>query len=867
MWNYSGDRAWLILIRTFARKVFLFAVIAMGFIASPLHGQPAKPGVETGPAPAWVEDVAVETTVFDQQAYGQKIILFERQVNRGTHQTFVRVVKEITSETGVQNGANLTFSFDPSFEKLMVHSVLVHREGHGLERLDAGKFKFIQQETDLDRQIYNGQLSAVLFLEDVRVGDRVEYAYTVSGENPVWQGFYADLFLVKWPSPVQHLRQRVLWPADHELHFKSFGTDSEPRMRAVDGLKEYVWDFKNVSAVAMEDQVPSSFPAYPWVQLSSYQDWAEVADWATGLYTNTNLDENLLKARAAELKKDGTGDEQIIQAALDFVQHDIRYLGIEFGPSSYHPADPTTVLQRRFGDCKDKSFLLCTLLRHLGYEATPALVATSFRQALSELLPAANDFNHVIVRVIANGKTFWVDPTAGYQRGPVNERFLPSYGYGLLLQPGETALTPIPTSNAGNPETFTTEVFNVGGQKAATRLKVFSTYRGYDAEWMRAIRSASGQNTFAKSYLNDYAQRYSGIAADGEPDVQDAANRDAVDISHQYIITNFWTLADDKLRYTCQFYPLGIHGWLLKPTTVNRSMPMEISYPRRRVVHTEINLPREFALSNYTNVITGPAAELHIKRTCLRQSVWLDYEYCSLTNFIPVALVSAHLKSLEQMENALGYSLTWQNSDAVVVAKLNWPIFLFAVFYAASCIALLLFICRWQIRLMAQKPAVETQFQDRNLVGLGGWLILVGLNLVIAPVRVVTAIVQCSKAFSPYTWQALTIPGSVSYQPGWAPVLCFELLGQITVLTLAIFGLVLFFKKSRLFPRCFIAMLLANAIFVVVDLILVKSFLKTAGATTGSATQDRALMQVVIGCCIWIPYMLNSRRVKVTFKK
>src|SRR2546427_7743878 len=100
-------------------------------------------------------------------------------------------------------------------------------------------------------------------------------------------------------------------------------------------------------------------------------------------------------------------------------------------------------------------------------------------------------------------------------------------------------------------------------------------------------------------------------------DVEDSPNSDTLTVSHTYSITNFWALSADKQLYNCQFYPLAIHTWIAKPTTAIRSMPMELSFPRRRSVQTRIELPREFELSNFTNTIAGVAAELRIERAFL----------------------------------------------------------------------------------------------------------------------------------------------------------------------------------------------------------------------------------------------------------
>ena len=845
--------------------IFAIAVLFLG--SGAVFGQLENSTVHTGAPPAWVEIIEPDSTAAahsNQEAGGQVFNLIDTQVNVGNEETYSHIVKEITTEAGVQNGANLEFSWDPSFQELVIHRIIIQRGTERIDRLDPSRFKIIQQETDLNRQIYNGALSAVLFLEDVRAGDRVEYDYTLRGRNPSLNGKYSDTLLMGWPMPVLRQRFRMLWPEGRRLNFALHGANFRPVVRHHDGLNEYIWDAHQEPAMVVEDQIPSWFAPYPWLQLSEFTNWSDVAAWATGLFVTTNLDAPALQREISNLKQPGLTAEQTVQQALEFVQNNVRYLGIEFGPNSYRPTDPAMVLQHRFGDCKDKAFLLCTLLRGLGYDASPVLVATGFRQTLPDLLPAPHDFDHVIVCVVAGGDTYWLDPTRSYQHGPITQRHRPSYSFGLLVKGGVTNLIPIPASDAGAASTVTREVFRVGGQKAPTELNVASTFNGFDAEWMRAVLDAQGRERVAKSYLNDYAQRYPGATPTTPMAVEDSPDSDTLTIIHNYTITNFWVLSADKQRYECQFYPLGIHSWIAKPTTTIRSMPMELSFPRLRLVETRIELPRPFKLSNFTNTIEGPAAKLHVERTYQGQTVWLRYEYRALTNFVPVSLVAEHLASLDRMESALGYSLKWQNMDSVgTTSQFNWPIFLLAMIYAMAFAGGAGILCYRQSKKSKEPTTGPPPLLDQNLNGLGGWLILPCLGLIAGPIRLVITMGKSIGTFSLWKWHALTTSGGVSYNPLWGPLLTFELLGQISILILDFFVLVLFFQKHRLFPRWFIALLVLNAAFVLGD--MVGAHFLGVSSPTSAARHLQNIMSAVIGCGIWIPYMCVSQRVKATF--
>lgn len=103
---------------------------------------------------------------------------------------------------------------------------------------------------------------------------------------------------------------------------------------------------------------------------------------------------------------------QRMLAALRFVQGQIRYLGVEIGAGSHAPSAPAVVLQRRFGDCKDKSLLAVTMLRSLGIDAEPALVNTNARRGIAGWLATPSAFDHVIARAHVKGATIGSIPHA-----------------------------------------------------------------------------------------------------------------------------------------------------------------------------------------------------------------------------------------------------------------------------------------------------------------------------------------------------------------------------------------------------------------------------------------------------------------------
>src|SRR5207249_13251 len=133
---------------------------------------------------------------------GEVYLLVDRQENLERSAFYYHEVRKITSEHGVQDGASISVSFNPSFEKLIFHSIQLIRDGVASNRLDASRIQVLPRETDPERSIYDVSRSAQMVLEDVRIGDVIECAYTTEGANPLKRGNYSAVYSMQWSVPI-----------------------------------------------------------------------------------------------------------------------------------------------------------------------------------------------------------------------------------------------------------------------------------------------------------------------------------------------------------------------------------------------------------------------------------------------------------------------------------------------------------------------------------------------------------------------------------------------------------------------------------------------------------------------------------------
>lgn len=811
------------------------------------------PIVHIAPKPTWIstckpyDKKPSERSIADG-AYDE---LVEEQINIEQKATYNHFITQIVSESGVQNNSEVSASFNPAYERLDFHEIIVWRNGKPQSRLNQAAFKVLAQEDEFEKFIYNGTYSAKLILWDIRKGDKIEYSYTITGRNPIFGDKFCRTVYLQGSGLIAHMYTTLLFSANRQVNIKSFNQLSPPKITTIGGLKRYEWEDYQMPGVISYKNQPSWLNLYSQVQVSDYATWAEVANWGARINpVQTRFTGDLAETIARLKSEAGIDKQKYFRAAVCLVQNEVRYMGIETGPYSNKANDPDKVFKNRYGDCKDKSLLLASILKADAIDANIAFVSTEIGSKLMDFLPSEALFNHAVVVAVMNGKPVWVDATMDMQGGKGTDIYFPSYGYGLILKQSTTGLAKILPSPAGkiNYE----ERYTATEETAPVYLKSTTTYTLNEADDMRSYYASKSKAEIEKANLDYYSKKYNKIEATDTLIIKDNREKNIMVVTENYkISSNFFKLDSINGKYNTDFYASFISRQLPE-VAGNVKNPVSVNYPFNVDEKIIVDMENGWDIEDEQDSVYRSAYRFKFNKTVKNDRLTLHYQFKYLKEDIPATELNQFRQDVKDLKADKLYFTFYStpNVDRVPFA-FNRMMVIMGVVIAFLCAFIGLRIYRTE--------TTEHGYYTRDNIGpaLGGWLWVLVLTLVGTAISFVGYLRE-GDYFSTRQWDFfLTGADSIKNRA----LIVFEAVSYTALLCYALFCLFLIFKKRDIAPWLTKIFYASCVVFLFIDCFFRAYML-------GHSLSNYAIEQVieaVMAAVIWTYYLNTSTRVEDTF--
>lgn len=583
----------------------LFALAGL-LDAAPALAQGAAQQHRFAPDPDWVELQSVRGEPGTEPvADDVRFLLVDDQVSLlGAEPVWHRrLVERVTQERQLAEAARLSIDFQPLYQRVEIHAIELLRDGERIDRRPRADVQVLRRESDMESGILDGRLTIQVTVPDVRVGDRVDYRFSVTGANPIFGDDYHDAYSAGYGVALAERRVRFLHRPGVVLHHHV----SRPGYSVVQGTTRghpsLEFRASDLPRIVEADDTPQWHDGFGSIRVSTLGDWPAVAAWAKPLYPARLRDRALAARLADRLRLDPADPLGAMERAIAFVQGEVRYTAIDMGSHSFAPSPPETTLERRFGDCKDKSALLVALLAEAGIAAEPVLVNSWARGAVADRLPSPLAFDHVVVRARAEGQDVWIDATRSRERAPLASREPLPFRHGLPVYAGG-GLVEIPEPAPALPDVEVSQRIRLStaGGEATALFGVVTDYRRGEAEGRRAQYEDNAPRDIGERYLAYMRSFYDGIASTALPATAEPPAPGAVRTVEGYRLD--WNMKREGQAFGIVLFQLG--DWLPGLPAGGRTAPRALHGPRYATQTIRVDYPRGWSIAPGHERVANP---------------------------------------------------------------------------------------------------------------------------------------------------------------------------------------------------------------------------------------------------------------------
>lgn len=556
---------------------FLFAAI---LFSGNVHSYAAD-------TPAWLKQAAAAKPPIYEKDVTAVVLHNEHHVTLDSNGKLITVEKyavKILNREGRREAAGVAFYLS-NFSQIREMEGWLIAPGGTVKTF--GKKEIIDRISDTDDIYDEGRIKIIDASSDADIG--FIFGFTVTTEDrPL---FYQDNFAFQDELPTLYSRYTLTLPDGWKAASLTFNrADVVPQVNGT----TYSWELRELPPIPFEPMSPSFVNIAPRLAINYlpssgsqgvnrvFADWLEVSKWATTLYDPQVIIDDSVAGKARDLTVNAKTEHEIIRAIGSFVQN-LQYISIDIGVgygNGMKPRASNTVLNRGYGDCKDKANLMRAMLKSLKIEAYPVIIYSGDPNFVRKEWASPRQFNHCIIAIRVSPET--VGPTvithaklgrlmifdATDQFTPVGD--LPDYlqgSLGLIVAGENGGIAEMPVTpaefNAWNRETEVS-LSGDGSIKGVIRERV----SGQESRSARTMLRTLSNNDFNQS-IERWLSRGAAAAKLDKLTTKDKQADAAFEMDVEFSATGYGQLMQNRLL-------------VFKPTVASRTNSVYLTEKSRK---------------------------------------------------------------------------------------------------------------------------------------------------------------------------------------------------------------------------------------------------------------------------------------------
>lgn len=343
--------------------------------------------------------------------------------------------------------------------------------------------------------------------DGLKIEEAVFLKFEIVTTRATFEGKYDSLEIFPLVYDWKSIEINISSPANYPLFIDAVALDGG-KLANENGRSRWQYRRQNLSKIALEPMMHDIIGISPRLALTTFRT---ADDLGAAYWENVRKKAAItpeIQSLADQITKDLTTPSQQASAIYDWVNKNIRYLSIVLDRGGWIPHSSSEIIRNGYGDCKDYTTIIHSLLRAKGIESIPVLIRSDFGNWFPSVA-TADYFNHVIL-FIPSLNVFADATTPNTRLGLVPQTLV---GKTAVLAGEKTGIIQIPQDNPADNQILsqmTLEFAANGDVKARTR----NTFVGRSEIIFRPMFGDSILKRNSESFVK-FILAYYGIQGDG----------------------------------------------------------------------------------------------------------------------------------------------------------------------------------------------------------------------------------------------------------------------------------------------------------------------------------------------------------------
>lgn len=380
--------------------------------AEPVYWQPEK-----ALSVAAIKKMVSDVDVSDIKEFTETTFDVHLSVNSRSSQYHLIKIYYFPDVSSLQNFGTDSIRFNDGQDRLDIYRVASLSPDGVLKELTREDMKVNDSNSN---NTFTSSKEAVFAFPGLAPGFFAVVEYQLTSELAERESDWYKSFYPTNLYPRKNYSIEVKWSDDFPLQF----SNSNSHVSCSENKNQVKCEGRDIAKVKSDKTVYWA-DELGVIEFGQFSDWSQVVSRSLGRFNKSQIGgSSEIDAFVKGLLAGEVDTEKQISIIHKFVSQKIQYVSMSENGNSYTPHSVLRTLKNRIGDCKDKSALYFSMLKSIGVNAFPVLVATDRYDLKKASFPTMGIFDHMIVCfTLANNKMHCSDPTNTY----ANWRYISPY--------------------------------------------------------------------------------------------------------------------------------------------------------------------------------------------------------------------------------------------------------------------------------------------------------------------------------------------------------------------------------------------------------------------------------------------------------